>query len=451
MVNLLKYWGKRMFLGYAIVLYLIVLLLLSVMQRDKVPDLPIVYMQLSALPLIFLYSWSYSKKSIGITLCLVFSFVVIMSFGMRYFFNEYFNNPLGAMAFDSAFYNRIAANHMYQSYHEFYRYLVFHDQDYDDMGFLFIAFSVYKLSGSPELGIQLMLWFNALAITITSYYVYKFSIYFSNQRLAMFATFLWGIELYSIYTAATGLKENFMTMFVTMSLYYIVLTYNRISIKNVVCALLFATAVLFFRLPIFFMLILCFLYAISFKLPLVKRYFYAFAIFLSILASIYYYQTVDQLAVMRGYSYEVLEQLAKDRTEAHGFLTEMVKYLSAVIGPFPNLVAATLEKQNYITLYSFSSFCKVFYSFFMIYGGFKAIKNKNYPLTILMLFWFFNSVMLIFTMFTMHDRYQWPHMPLTIVLACYGLVEWKNARHLLKWSQLYFWAALGMIVVFNFR
>ena len=87
----------------------------------------------------------------------------------------------------------------------------------------------------------------------------------------------------------------------------------------------------------------------------------------------------------------------------------------------------------------------------MIYGIFMAFRNKHFELMGVSLFWFLNNFMLVFTLFAQHDRYQWPHMPFTIILAIYGLICWREERHILKWDKLYLLFAILIILIFNYR
>ncbi len=449
-MDLLGKWQSRKFFILAAFLYILFFALFYVGQVSKVPDLPIVVMQMLGMIMIVFFSFLYDKHSISKTMLVIVLFQLICCYGLRFFNVEYFENPLGFDPHDALDYH----NHGVHIDKPFLGYLQYLDSNLvqiDDIGFNLIVYLVYRLSGDPDMGVHLLVLFNVIAVSISSYYIYKLSNLFFEKTESCFIAFFWGTELYAVYTASIGLKENFMVMFVVIAIYYIIRVHKSILSKDIIYAVLFSLPLLLFRTSVFYMLMCVLVYLLALRLPLVKRHIYVFILIVAVLAAIYAYQAIDELALQHGYSYDILQDFADRKVKKTGGLTYTLNYLAGVIGPFPNLVAKEVVKQNYITLYSFSSFCKVFYSFFTIYGIYGAFKNKHYEMIGIFLFCFLDTFMLLFTLFAQHDRYQWPHMPFTLVLACYGLICWNNERHILKWKKLYFIFALLVILVFNLR
>jgi hypothetical protein len=199
------------------------------------------------------------------------------------------------------------------------------------------------------------------------------------------------------------------------------------------------------------MLIAVLLFIVALRLPIVKQYFYVYIFLITLLACIYYYQIIDQLAMQLGYSNDFLEILVDRKVRRQGNMTFIMNYLASVVGPLPNLISDDIVKRNFITLYSFSSLCKVFYSFFFIYGVYGIFKKKHYELIGVFIFWLLDTAMLDLTLFAQHDRYQWSHIPFTIILAIYGLKCWKENRHILSWDRWYMVIAFLIIIIFNLR
>ncbi|MBO4814312.1 MAG: glycosyltransferase family 39 protein [Muribaculaceae bacterium] len=448
-MNLLKIWHSRKFFITAAFLYILFFALFAFGQKSKVPDLPIVVMQMLGMIMIVFFSFLYDRQSISKTLLLIVLFQLICCYGLRFFNIEYFENPLGFDPQDAMGYHQ-HGSHIEKSFIVYLRYLDSIVQ-LDDYGFNLIVYFVYGLSGDPDMGIQLLVLFNIIAVTISSFFIYKLSNRFFDKADSCFIAFFWGTELYAVYTASIGLKENFMVMFVIIAIYYIMRVHKSLVSKDIIYAVLFSLPLLLFRTSVFYMLMCVLVYLLALRLPLVKRHIYVFILIIAVLATIYAYQAIDELALQQGYSYDMLQDFADRKVKKTGSLIYTLNYLASVIGPFPNMVANEMVKQNYITLYSFSSFCKVFYSFFMIYGIYGAFRRKHYEMIGIFLFWFLNTFMLLFTLFAQHDRYQWPHMPFTLVLACYGLMCWRDERHILKWDKLYFIFALLIILIFNLR
>lgn len=449
-MNLLRLWGTRKFFTIAALYYLLFLLLFFFTQKSRIPDSSIVLMQILGMGILVLFSLLYDKQSISKTILMVVIFQLICCFGLRFFNIDYFNNPLGYRPVDAVLYHRYGS-HVELSLFGFIKYLNVLEVRLDDMGFPLIVYLVYYFSGDPVIGIHLLVLFNVIAISISSYYIYKISNLFFEKDLSCFIAFFWGTELYAVYTASVGLKENFMVMFIVIAIYYIILVNRRMFLKNIICAVLFSLPLLLFRSSVFYMLIGVLLFILALRLPIVKQYFYVYILLITLIASLYYYQIINELAMQQGYSNEFLEILIDRKVRHQGNLTFIMNYLASVVGPIPNLISDDTVKRNFITLYSYSSLCKVFYSFFFVYGVYEIFKKKHYELIGVFIFWLLDTVMLLFTLFAQHDRYQWPHIPFTIILAVYGLTCWKENRHMLKWDRWYIVAAFLIIIVFNLR
>lgn len=450
-MNLLNYWQRRSFFSIAALYYLLFLLLFFFAQRNKIPATPIVLMQILGMGMIVFFSFLYDKRSIFKTMLMIVIFQLVCYLGLRYFNVEYFDNPLGYKPTDALAYHQFG-KHIELQFGNYIKYLLSKQLLLiDDLGFSVIVYLTYRLCGNPEIGIHLLVFFNVIAVSISSYYIYKLSSLLFDKESSCFVAFFWGTELYAVFTASIGLKENFMVMFIVIAMYFIMRVNKHILSKDVVYALLFSLPILLFRTAVFYMLICVLLYVLALRLPLVKRHFYVYISLIAIVSCIFAYQVIDELAIQHGYSYEMLEGFSDNTVKKQGKMVNVLNYIASLIGPLPNLVSGDIGKQNYITLYSFSSFCKAFYSFFFIYGILKAFRNKNIEMIGMTLFWFLNTFMLLFTLFAQNDRYQWPHIPFTILLAIYGLKCWNEKRHKIKWDWLYMIMASILIIVFNYR
>lgn len=420
------------------------------MNQGNLPPTPIMMLQVGLALVVFCCSYIFSTKSILTTLIVVFVSQLIMAFSIRFFYIDYYHNPLGFNPQDAVNYDHIAAMGYRYSFGDYNQLLDTYNLMLDDKGMFFITFMVYKLAGTPLRGIQLLVIFNALAVMLSSYGAYKLSRLFFDVKVSSFVAFFWGTELYAAYTAAAGLKENFMVVLLLWGMYYLVTLYRNLSVRNLIAACVLASTALLFRMALFYMFLAILMFVLSLKSGFFRKYILFFIVVIIAVSAYKSYETINELAEMRGYSYEMLETIAEGKISRTWPMSEIVSYLSALFGPFPNVVA-TGEKASYITLYSFSSTCKVFFSFFFVYGSYLMFREKKVELMPLFIFWVLNTIMLIFTVFTLHDRYQWPHMPLMLVISAYGAIEWYGRKHKIKWDYLYFIFAVAMIVIFNFR
>lgn len=447
-------WPKRSFFGPMALFYLITIFIYGVMQQSKVPAAPILMMQIAAVFITYFFSFLYSKKSIFVTCLIIFFFQLITAYGLRYFNIEYFHHPLGYNPADALLYHEIASRFYRYPVHDFTLFMDQLDFMLDDRGMNYITYFVYKFGGSPENGLFLSVLLNVSAITVSVFYIFKLCRNFVDVKYAQFAAFVWGTQLYSSYTSSVGLKENYMVLFIVISLYFIAKLNNDFTWKNVTLAVFWAAFALFFRMALFYMLLASILFVIGMKYPLLRRYMYALMIFAIFLTWYYFRRTFDEMSVLRSgtdaMDYETYQGLVQGKMERTGAFASIVSYLSSLIGPLPNLVASG-EKVNYITLYGFSSFCKSFYAFYFIYGIYCAIKTKRADVIGLLVFWFLDVVMLIMTFYTLHDRYHWPHVPIVIALSVWGAVQLKHNKSV-KWlHRCYFIIVFIIITVFNFR
>lgn len=447
-------WPTRGFFGPMAIFYLIMLAFYCVMQRNKMIPMPLIAVQVAAVILTYFFSFLYSKKSIAVTCLIIFLFQLIASFSLRYYNIDYFHNPLGYKPVDARFYHEIAGRFYRYSLSDFILFMDNNDLMLDDRGMNYVTYFIYKISGSPEKGLMLAVFINVCFITLSSYFVYGISNIFIDNRFSQFAAFVWGTQLYSTYTAASGLKENFMVLFIIISLYYIAKLYNEFTYKNIVLAIVFAAFALFFRMALFYMLLSSILFVVAMKYPLFRRYVY-FLIVVSLFLTWYSYQHIfDEMAVMRrgadAMDYDTYQGLIEGKMNQAGIFASIISYLSALIGPLPNVVASG-AKVNYITLFSFSSFCKSFYAFYFLYAIYVAIKKKRMEILSLLVFWLLDVVMLLITFFTLHDRYHWPHVPIVIILSVWGALEWHNNKPPKILHQAYFVITLILITIFNFR
>ena len=96
----------------------------------------------------------------------------------------------------------------------------------DDRGMNYITYFIYKIAGSPDKGLNLAVFTNVCCITMSAFLAFKLTNVYVETKYAQFIAFIWGTQLYATYTAATGLKENFMVLFIVASLCYISILYN---------------------------------------------------------------------------------------------------------------------------------------------------------------------------------------------------------------------------------
>lgn len=360
---------------------------------------------------------------------------------------ENYGEIYGYNPIDAIFYRNYAISFKQLSFVEAISRLKFDGNKLDDFGYPLILFLATKVSG--DYFPYCIVIFNALIVGVGSLYLYKLSALFLPRNYSTLTAIFWGIMPFAVNTTAKGLKENFFVCFVILSIYCL---YRYLFNKNYFYLFLFGLFTFFvflFRLVVGYALILSFLAYIIYNFKIV-RVRYKMFLTLSILVIISSFGVLaDYVIDQRGYEYEVLAAHADEKIG--GIIGTLTNFTAGFIGPIPNFVSSSPEKLPYITRYSFTPFFKMLISFYFWYAVYDIIKNKNTIFFPMIVLYVVNIVMLIFTFFTLHDRYQWPHIPIFIFLSAYGYMKSLQAKNVNKWYSFYLGGVLLIIFIYNFR
>ena len=159
----------------------------------------------------------------------------------------------------------------------------------------------------------------------------------------------------------------------------------------------------------------------------------------------------NAVLVQRGYDYESVSSMQEARTEATGgAVARVTNVVAGFVGPIPNFVADDYFKRTYITRYSFTPFFKMIISFFFLYGFIALVKKKRTVLFPFYVFILLNIIMMIFTFYTLHDRYHWPAIPLFFIVSAWGYQEYIGL-HRSKFYTCYSLGVILLILLFNLR
>ena len=444
-MNIINSWLSRDFFVKAVLLYLVLLLFFGVVMNHNLPAMPIVSMQVIYVFLVLIFSFFYSKKSITQLLICIFTFQFLCCVGLRFFHYHYFYNPLGFNPVDAAFYDDLG-KFSDLPYKQYIARLFMMGLTIDDIGFPTIIYVVYKIFGN--IGKDVLVFFNVCVITWGCYYLYKTSILYFDKAKSSFICFFWGIEAFAVRTAAVGLKENFFAFIMTAAMFYLCKIYKKSQIKDYTLFILFACFTLFFRIALFYAFIVTFIAVIFLKSKTIRKNVWFLIILVLVFVLININTILGNILESRGYSLDSLEYTQE--TKGSGAIQWVLNYVAAFIGPVPSFVSDEF-KRNYITLYSFTPFTKMLFSLFFISGVWYALKNKMIQYFPFVLMWVMNTIMIVFTFFSQHDRFQWPHIPYALILSCLGYEALKKSYNKRIIENFYLAVVLLIIVAFNFR
>ena len=428
-------------------LYLFLLLFFYISRNEFFPIWHDVFLQLfmlfSSYCIIRGFLNGIAAPNIGIY---IFIYQLLCSFLMQYFNYEIYGDLYGFNPIDAEAYRSYAFLH-HKDFADFLFYLKYKGNLIDDYGYPLIIYFASVVTGKYY--IQSIVVLNAIVVAIGSQLLSKISSLFVSKQYSILVGIIWGIMPFAVYTTAGGLKENFFVFFIILSFYFL---YKYIQEKwwpQFLFCLLFASTIFLFRLALGYAMLLSIFSYFLFKSRFVQSHykFILFTTLITILISFSYVATY--LIVQRGYDYDTMTGHAKEKIG--GLVGTVTNYVAGFIGPIPNFVSTSPEKLTYITRYSFTPYIKMMISFYFWYAIYYVIKNKKIEFFPIITFYIINTIMLLFTFFTLHDRYQWPHIPVFILLSIYGYMQ---TRHKVKIKRLYSWYVcliVMIIIVFNFR
>lgn len=430
-------------------------ILLPLFYPANAPDNGMILFQLFFIILIFILGVQvFSRNKITGCLLSIILFQYVTSITLRYYYTLHFGNPLGYNPIDSWLYHSTGVAVQNYSLEELFTYLKCNSFNIDDWGFPLIVYFTYHIFGA-NIGIDLLLLFNILVITISSFRLYQLAGYFLEKSYALLVTFIWGTLPFLAYTTVVGLKENFFLFFTISSLYYMYKYLQKKNLKNLLYFLAYTAGLFFFRYALVFMMFISLITGLLlFNSNSSKRLKYLL-IGGFILGGLAFKIAVDFIATLQGGSYEALLYAVTYRVDENsygGAFTMLVNFIAMIIGPFPNFISDS-DKANYITIYSYTSFIKMLFSFFFLYGIWYIFKRKLYYYLPMLAFIFLQSIMIFFTFYTLHIRYQLPHIPFQLIIAGYGLNVFVHRQSKVGKRLLitYMGGVFILILIYNLR
>lgn len=431
-------------------LYLLLFLFFLIFNGEYFPAYYNAGLQLQMLVCGFLFSKiALSTSLLSATWICIFSFQLISTICMRLVNIEFFYDWLGYNPIDAEYYRSIAEHFQNKDLTSLFSWFN-NNLQFDDFGYPFFLVLTTSIFGF-DYGLQVMVFINTLFILWGSKYLYRLSCFFTNQHSAKLVAILWGMMPFAVYTSAAGLKENFFVFFI-IGAFYFYFKYKFVhKFQYLILSIIFALVTAFFRIPIAYMVIASFIVSKLFSSHFFRKHQNKIIIILIIIGIISFRFFASYIMQQRDLDFDQMSEIQDNKLQKNGgTIAVITNIIAALIGPFPSYIATT-EKINYITLYSFSPFLKMLLSYFALYAVFKTLKQKQTILMPIIVFWALNSIMLIFTFFTLHDRYQWMHIPFVLLLAIIGIQKYYTIRHKIKYDKLYLFITIILIIFFNYR
>jgi hypothetical protein len=390
----------------------------------------------------FLYCSYGFKISMGVILIFVFFSSFILSFIFRKWLLELTHAPFGPGR-DGYTYNRIAVNVMRKSFKEFLQYMFAHNYMIDDYGFPIILYFVYSLAGNEQAALFIMLIVNALAITLSTYYLYKLLRLFciKNSYIHFFCA-VWGFFPYQSVTSSIGLKENVFCVFVIASFYYMYKYKQHKKFLYFLLCLFFIFCCYLFRLAIPVMILLSFILLLLVKAKNAKKVVIILVVglvaglfSLNILMTYFFSNPLGRVLAISNARFS--------EAGISGAGAWMSQIIAALIGPFPNFN----RLKSFSMIHNSGSMLKVVYSFPFWVGIWYVLKTLNYKYYAIIAYAIMGMAMLILSGVALDIRYQITFFPIMLPIIAYACQQGINKISYYGYTIL----SVVLIIAYNTR
>ena len=377
---------------------------------------------------------------------LVFIYTLFISVVLRYLFWTHTGDPFGdTEGCDSYKYEAFVLQFRDMDFPAFVRNsLRLSVGNIDDMGYTSIVYFIYQLFSDMDATRNLLLVINAVAITVSAIYIYKLCIVLGiRNRVAMFASALYGFFPFFCASSAVGLKENLFCVLIVCSIYYMYRYKSSRSFGSLLLALFFIAATYFFRFAICIMLCLtfvtCMVSSSRNRSPILLLAVIAGMIFLASLEYIMY-----QLAGISMSHIYLVADSRMERSGGSGIVGWIVHGSAAFFGPFPNFN----RLGQYGFYYSSGLLLKCLFGIFAFVGSLSVLKRFEYRYYPIVLFLFMGIFMLLGSGTSLDIRYHITSFSAFVILAAYCLDTIDLRKYVF---YIYVIVSCAVVVMYNLR
>jgi hypothetical protein len=357
-----------------------------------------------------IYFSYYYKLNIKVLLIFIFALSIASSVVLRECYWIFTSTPFGIYE-DRDIYDNydIIINSMRRGYDVVMQILsqrmIYNRYHYDDHGMLLIFYFIYSLAGNENIGQYLALLFNSLAVTISTYYLYKLMISLSIKRsYARFFSSVWGFFPFLSVVSANGMqKENFFCLFIILSFYCMYNFKMKKRILSFIYCLFFIFCCSLFRIAISIMMLISFIILLIVNVKNSKKILNI--LFICLLLGI-----ISLSAFMKFiFSLSLESYLSKPGQNI------FYQILIALIGPLPNFNRSL----NFEIFHNSGLLFKVIISFPFWMGIWYIIRTFNYKYYYLVAYIFMGLLMCIVTGYS-YIRFQVAFFPLMLPIIAYA-------------------------------
>lgn len=415
--------------------YIIIAFLLYLISSSTIPPFALIFLQLSLLISFSYFLWQGLRFTIGAVIGGILLYQLFFTLSLHYYFVDVEQLPFGYNPVDAITYLNITKFSMNHSFQEFLDYMEWKDFELSDYGFPLILRFVYGVLGNVEAGIVVMCIINCFSITLGAWGVYKLALFFLDKGQAKVVALFWGLNSCSIWSNVCGLKESIFTtiLIFTMYLMYKYWREKKMYVLLLWIFFLFLTALFRYYLTLFFIILFV---CRPLYVSRLDRFIPLFIVLLTFFAAFTSYIISTQIPILT-------EILLNQTEKVTGLPMILGNMIVGFIGPLPNFLQH--DNLEALTYSPFSAFM-VFFSIYALLGSWYILKNRVIKLYPLLLFVFFNILLVISSIHSFDYRFSYTMVPFYFILIVYGFIHAPKLGYFKLTRFLYY--PLGLILIF---
>lgn len=293
----------------------------------------------------------------------------------------------------------------------------------DDWGMSSIAHFCYLLGGDTEGYYAVLMFLNAIAIPLSTYFSYKASRFLIDGDTANLVSGLFASTGHFIMFATYGLKENFFILIIILTIYYVLKMSNKGIASGIVGFIFFVLLICFFRLAVIAQVIIAIGAAFLLKSKRYRLLGIASVLLITAYVAMNYIDDIIILLGGGGLDNWITYAEAHNTGSSPTFLY-FTQFVFSFMGnpPMFNIV----DELDFVHFVSFSACVRCFLCPFFIIGLIKASKEFNYSKSFLSIYWIVGTVMLIVVLRGSDFRYSSMYFIPFLIIAMIGFTKRKE-------------------------
>jgi hypothetical protein len=417
--------------------YILIQIIIFIKNQDSVPQAPILFFNYFFI-LFYFFIFFINR----VTLKIIHFFILVSNIilgSMLYIHYIDIGLPYGYDAADAYFYEMVSKQTVGIGLYDFFKWVRFHIKDFSDWGFVFFRFVLGKVTTNSEAQIYLLILVNCIFYSLALKRFGDLLLIDFDKKLVKIVIFLLGINSYSIYIHASGLKENIFLFFIISSFYFLRKINVEFSAINVVIFSINVFIVSTFRwyVALFFLVILFYNFVKKFSLVNILL---PFSLLILILAGAFISNVTEFFKIQEGQIY-IAKSLQQYRIGT--FFGLLSNFLASLIGPFASFLDA---KQLAPILYNSSNFFKSILSFFFWFGFFLSFKERYYKIYPYIIFCSLNIFLVNASATSFDMRFQYTMIPFFYLISIYGTLN--SIKKIKYFFAIYLFVVLLPVIFF---